>query len=146
MSDIKTQMKNISKVFKTEDMETHALKDINLTISSGDYASISGPSGCGKSTLLSLIGLLEMLSGGEYIVEGVDAANLSLDEAAELRSSKIGLFFNHLTGLMNCPYLTTLRCLCATKKKSPVRIATVILNSSRCLGISSGSLYYRMKP
>lgn len=93
MSDIKTQMKNISKVFKTEDMETHALKDINLTISSGDYASISGPSGCGKSTLLSLICLLDMLSGGEYIVEGVDAANLSLDEAAELRNSKIGFVF-----------------------------------------------------
>lgn len=93
MSDIKIEMKNISKVFETEDMETHALKDINLTILAGDYVSISGPSGCGKSTLLSLIGLLDMPSGGEYKVEGVDASHLSLDEAAELRNSKIGFIF-----------------------------------------------------
>lgn len=93
MSKIKIQLKNISKVFETEDMETHALKDINLTISSGDYVSISGPSGCGKSTLLSLIGLLDMPSSGEYMIEGVNVANLSLDEAAEVRNSKIGFIF-----------------------------------------------------
>ncbi|ODB35456.1 ABC transporter ATP-binding protein [Pseudoalteromonas sp. BMB] len=93
MSEIKIQMKNISKVFETEDMETHALKDINLTISAGDYVSISGPSGCGKSTLLSLLGLLDMPSGGEYMIEGVNVANLSLDEAAEIRNSKIGFIF-----------------------------------------------------
>lgn len=93
MSKIKIQMKNISKVFETEDMETHALKDVNLTISSGDYVSISGPSGCGKSTLLSLMGLLDMPSSGEYMIEGVNVANLSLDEAAEVRNSKIGFIF-----------------------------------------------------
>ncbi|KZN32599.1 hypothetical protein N480_25455 [Pseudoalteromonas luteoviolacea S2607] len=93
MSKIKIQMKNITKVFETEDMETHALKNVNLTISSGDYVSISGPSGCGKSTLLSLMGLLDMPSSGEYIIEGVDVANLSLDEAAEVRNSKIGFIF-----------------------------------------------------
>lgn len=93
MSQIKIQMKNISKTFETDDMETHALNDINLTISSGDYVSISGPSGCGKSTLLSLIGLLDMPSGGEYMIEGVNAANLSLDAAAEIRNSKIGFIF-----------------------------------------------------
>lgn len=93
MSQIKIQMKKICKVFETEDMETHALKDINLTISAGDYVSISGPSGCGKSTLLSLIGLLDMPTDGEYAIEGIDAANLSLDEAAEIRNSKIGFVF-----------------------------------------------------
>jgi putative ABC transport system ATP-binding protein len=93
MSKIKIQMKNISKVFETREMETHALKDVNLTIASGDYVSISGPSGCGKSTLLSLIGLLDMPSSGEYIIEGVDVSKLSLDEAAEIRNSKIGFVF-----------------------------------------------------
>ncbi|UAA39465.1 ABC transporter ATP-binding protein [Paraneptunicella aestuarii] len=93
MSDIKIQMKNISKVFETEDMETHALKDVNLTISAGDYVSISGPSGCGKSTLLSLLGLLDIPSSGEYLIEGVNVENLSLDEAAEIRNSKIGFIF-----------------------------------------------------
>ncbi len=93
MSDIKIQMKNICKIFETQDMETHALQDINLTIATGDYVSISGPSGCGKSTLLSLIGLLDMPTTGEYIIEGIDAANLSLDAAAEIRNSKIGFVF-----------------------------------------------------
>ncbi|GLS26641.1 ABC transporter ATP-binding protein [Marinibactrum halimedae] len=93
MSEIKIQMKNISKVFETEEMETHALKDVNLTIKAGDYVSISGPSGCGKSTLLGLLGLLDMPSGGEYFVEGVNVSSLSLNEAAEVRNSKIGFVF-----------------------------------------------------
>lgn len=91
--EIKIQLRNICKVFETEDMETHALKDVNLTIATGDYVSISGPSGCGKSTLLSLLGLLDMPSTGEYFIEGQDVANLSLDDAAEIRNSKIGFIF-----------------------------------------------------
>ena len=93
MSQNTIEMKDICKIFETEDMETHALKDISLTISAGDYVSISGPSGCGKSTLLSLMGLLDMPSRGEYMIDGIDAANLSLDEAAEIRNSKIGFVF-----------------------------------------------------
>ena len=56
MSNNKITMTGIAKVFETEDLETHALKNINLTIEAGDYVSISGPSGCGKSTLLSIWG------------------------------------------------------------------------------------------
>jgi len=93
MSQATLQMKDICKIFETEEMETHALKDFSLTISAGDYVSISGPSGCGKSTLLSLMGLLDMPSSGEYKIDGIDAANLSLNEAAEIRNSKIGFVF-----------------------------------------------------
>ncbi len=93
MSNIKIQMKNISKVFETEEMETHALKNIDLTIYEGDYVSISGPSGCGKSTLLSLLGLLDEASGGEYFLEGKNVSHLSLDEAAGVRNRKIGFVF-----------------------------------------------------
>ena len=93
MSDIKIQMKNISKVFETDELETHALKNIDITIKSGDYVSISGPSGCGKSTLLSILGLLDMPTAGEYFIEGVNVTDLSLDQAAEIRNSKIGFVF-----------------------------------------------------
>jgi putative ABC transport system ATP-binding protein len=86
-------LKNISKTFETEELETHALSDINLTINQGDYVSISGPSGCGKSTLLSIMGLLDMPSSGEYFIEGAKVSELSLDEAAEMRNSKIGFIF-----------------------------------------------------
>lgn len=93
MSEIKIKMTNISKVFETEELETHALKNINITINAGDYVSISGPSGCGKSTLLAILGLLDMPSGGEYEIEGVNVTDLSLDQAAEIRNSKIGFIF-----------------------------------------------------
>jgi putative ABC transport system ATP-binding protein len=93
MSDIKIQMKNISKVFETDELETHALKNIDITIKSGDYVSISGPSGCGKSTLLSILGLLDMPTSGEYFIEGTNVTELSLDQAAEIRNSKIGFIF-----------------------------------------------------
>ena len=87
------KLANIKKIFETEELETHALKAINLVIHQGDYVAISGPSGCGKSTLLSLIGLLDMPSGGEYWLAGENVAELSLDQAAEIRSSKIGFIF-----------------------------------------------------
>ncbi|WDE00684.1 ABC transporter ATP-binding protein [Thalassomonas actiniarum] len=91
--EIKIQMRGIAKVFETDELETHALKNIDLTIYAGDYVSISGPSGCGKSTLLSILGLLDMPSGGEYTIEGVNVTELSLDQAAEIRNAKIGFIF-----------------------------------------------------
>ena len=87
------KMSNIAKIFETEELETHALKGINLSINQGDYVSISGPSGCGKSTLLSIMGLLDVSSGGEYFIEGVSVTDLTLDQAAEVRNAKIGFIF-----------------------------------------------------
>ena len=85
MKQAKIMMTNIAKVFITDEMETHALRDINLTINDGDYLSISGPSGGGKSTLLSLLGLLDRPSNGQYFIEGQDVSQLSLNQAAEIR-------------------------------------------------------------
>ncbi|MCJ8270455.1 MAG: ABC transporter ATP-binding protein [Psychrosphaera sp.] len=93
MKQAKIMMKDIARVFITDEMETHALRDINLTINDGDYMSISGPSGCGKSTLLSLLGLLDQPTSGQYFIEGQDVSQLSLNQAAEIRNSKIGFVF-----------------------------------------------------
>ncbi|MCJ8319263.1 MAG: ABC transporter ATP-binding protein [Colwellia sp.] len=93
MTEIKIEMKNIGKVFETDDIETHALKDVNIVIRAGEYVSISGPSGCGKSTLLSLLGLLDESTSGSYVIEGKDVSHLSLDEAAGIRNEKIGFVF-----------------------------------------------------
>jgi len=87
------KMNNISKMFETEELETHALKAISLTINEGDYVSISGPSGCGKSTLLSIMGLLDVATGGEYYIGGVSVTELTLDQAADVRNAKIGFIF-----------------------------------------------------
>jgi putative ABC transport system ATP-binding protein len=63
-------LEGVSKVFYTEDMETHALNSVHLDVRQGEYISISGPSGCGKSTLLAILGLLDSPSGGEYVLNG----------------------------------------------------------------------------
>ncbi len=93
MSNIKIELKNLTKIFETEDIETHALKGIDLVIEAGDYVSIEGPSGCGKSTLLSILGLLDTASGGDYYLEGVHVSQLSLKEMAKIRNEKIGFIF-----------------------------------------------------
>ena len=87
------KLNNIYKVFETEELETHALKAVSLSINKGDYVSISGPSGCGKSTLLSIMGLLDFATKGQYFIEGVNVTDLSLDQAAEVRNAKIGFIF-----------------------------------------------------
>ncbi|MCG7563687.1 MULTISPECIES: ABC transporter ATP-binding protein [Pseudoalteromonas] len=93
MKKLKIEIKKISKVFYTGEMETHALRDISFDIYEGDYISISGPSGCGKSTLLSLLGLLAPPSSGQYLIEGEDVSNLTLTDAATIRNRKIGFVF-----------------------------------------------------
>jgi putative ABC transport system ATP-binding protein len=86
-------LKNISKAFLTEEIETRALNDINLEINKGEYISLSGQSGCGKSTLLSLLGLLDSTSSGLYQLANSDVSTLSRDERAKIRSEQIGFVF-----------------------------------------------------
>jgi putative ABC transport system ATP-binding protein len=83
----------ISKIFYTEEVETHALSGIDLEIGQGEYVAIAGPSGCGKTTLLSILGLLDTPSDGSYVLEGRPVANLSPAERAQVRNRRIGFIF-----------------------------------------------------
>lgn len=84
---------NIKIIFYTDEVETHALSDISLTINKGEYLSISGPSGCGKSTLLSLLGLLDTTTEGQYQLAGHSVAGISKNERAAIRNKEIGFIF-----------------------------------------------------
>ncbi|PKG81500.1 ABC transporter ATP-binding protein [Colwellia sp. 75C3] len=86
-------LKDITKVFFTDDVETHAINNINLSINKGEYLSISGPSGCGKSTLLSLLGLLDTSSSGSYTLAGHNVSDLNRDERSAIRNKEIGFIF-----------------------------------------------------
>src|SRR5678815_2452190 len=86
-------LNDISKVFVTDDVETHALSGIHLTIGRGEYVSIAGPSGCGKSTLLSILGLLDSPTEGSYTLNGQAVANLDFAERARIRNKEIGFIF-----------------------------------------------------
>ncbi|QSX40054.1 ABC transporter ATP-binding protein [Shewanella cyperi] len=86
-------MKNINKLYRTELVETHALRDFNLNVAEGEFVAVTGPSGSGKTTFLNIAGLLENASGGEYLLDGVNVAQLSDSAAAKVRNQKIGFIF-----------------------------------------------------
>src|SRR5438105_14142801 len=87
------QIQDMTKVFYTDEIETHALSGIHLSISKGEYVAMSGPSGCGKSTLLSIIGLLDTPTGGRYQLNGKPVENLDFAECSGIRNQEIGLIF-----------------------------------------------------
>jgi putative ABC transport system ATP-binding protein len=85
--------KNLTKIFRTEEIETSALDNVNLEINEGEFVSIMGPSGCGKSTLMNILGLLDNPSGGEYFFLGTDVAKFSERQRAMMRKENIGFVF-----------------------------------------------------
>jgi putative ABC transport system ATP-binding protein len=87
------KLDGVTKVFYTDEVETHALAGIHMEIKKGEYVSIAGPSGCGKSTLLSILGLLDTPTGGSYTLNGNPVANLNMAERARIRNRDIGFIF-----------------------------------------------------
>ena len=87
------QLHDIKKVYRTDRLETVALSDINLTVDKGEFISIMGPSGSGKSTLLNLMGLLDMPTKGNLLVDGADVTSYRDKQLAQLRNRKIGFIF-----------------------------------------------------
>src|SRR5215216_7014271 len=87
------KLEGVKKVFLTDEVETHALDNINVEINTGEYVSIAGPSGCGKSTLLSILGLLDTPSDGAYLLKGDPVTSLSLTQRARVRNREIGFIF-----------------------------------------------------
>ena len=86
-------LKNIKKVFKTEEIETWALQNVNLEVKKGEFVAIMGPSGCGKSTLLNILGLLDNPSEGTYMLDGKDVSHMSEDDSTDLRKGRLGFVF-----------------------------------------------------
>ena len=87
------RLDSVSKVFVTDEVETHALQSIHFDVKKGEYLSISGPSGCGKSTLLAILGLLDTPTDGTYYLNGKPVTNLKLSERARIRNREIGFIF-----------------------------------------------------
>jgi len=92
-SDVLIKLEGVTKVFYTDEVETHALAGIHLEIKNGEYLAIAGPSGCGKSTLLSILGLLDSPTDGQYTLNSRPVANLSAADRARTRNREIGFIF-----------------------------------------------------
>src|SRR5215475_2727274 len=97
------RLEGVTKVFLTDEVETHALSGVHMEIKKGEYISIAGPSGCGKSTLLSILGLLDSPSDGEYMLNGRPVSDLPLSERARIRNREVGFIFQsfNLIGDLN---------------------------------------------
>src|ERR687885_2736500 len=87
------RLDGVTKVFLTDEVETHALSGIHLEIKKGEYISMAGPSGCGKTTLLSILGLLDSPTDGRYLLDGEPVAQLSAADRARVRNRQIGFIF-----------------------------------------------------
>jgi len=122
-------LEGVSKVFTTDDMETHALAGIHLTIQRGEYISISGPSGCGKSTMLAILGLLDTPSNGTYTLNGTRVDQMKLSQRARVRNREIGFIFQafnligDLTVYENVELPLTYRNMPSAERKQLVRDA-----------------------
>jgi putative ABC transport system ATP-binding protein len=97
------KLEGVTKVFYTDEVETHALGGVHLEISTGEFVTIAGPSGCGKSTLLSILGLLDTPTQGNYVLNEKPVANLSLSDRTRIRNREIGFIFQafNLIGDLN---------------------------------------------
>jgi putative ABC transport system ATP-binding protein len=87
------QMNNVSKIYRTETVETHALSGMNLSVEAGEFVAVTGPSGSGKTTFLAIAGLLENCSSGEYRLDGEEVGRLSDAQRSKIRNEKIGFVF-----------------------------------------------------
>jgi putative ABC transport system ATP-binding protein len=121
--DAMIKLTGLTKVFYTDEVETHALSGIHLEILRGEYVAISGPSGCGKSTLLSILGLLDSPTDGSYTLNGRAVQGLNLSERARIRNREIGFIFQSfnligdLTVYENVELPLTYRGMKATERK-----------------------------
>jgi len=120
-------LEGVTKVFYTDEVETHALAGVHLEIKTGEFLSIAGPSGCGKSTLLSILGLLDSPSDGNYWINTQAVANLSLSDRTRIRNREIGFVFQafnligDLTVFENVELPLTYRSMAAAERKKRVQ-------------------------
>ena len=122
-------LEGVTKVFLTDEVETHALAGIHLEIRNGEYVSIAGPSGCGKTTLLSILGLLDTPTEGKYRLNNKQVADLSFSDRARIRNQEIGFIFQafnligDLTVFENVELPLTYRGMAAKERKERVQEA-----------------------
>jgi len=125
-SELLARLEGVSKIFFSDEVETHALSGVHLEIRHGEFVSIAGPSGCGKSTLLSIVGLLDSPTEGGYTINGKLVARLSISERSRIRNREIGFVFQafnligDLTVFENVELPLTYRNMASSERKRRV--------------------------
>ena len=126
-NDTLINLQSVTKIFFTDELETHALDAVDLTIKKGEYLAIAGPSGCGKSTLLAILGLLDSPTEGNYSLNGQAVASLKLSDRSRIRNREIGFIFQafnligDLTVYENVELPLTYRGMASSERKEKVQ-------------------------
>ena len=138
------ELKDIYKVFSTDEIETYALNGINLKVEKGDFVSVSGPSGCGKSTLLNIVGHLDTPTEGTILVEGTETGSMTDRELSRLRNEKFGFIFQsfHLIPGLNILQNVELPMLYSHERVSSGEIRERAMSLIQQVGLESRAKHF----
>ncbi|MEW6982479.1 ABC transporter ATP-binding protein [Colwelliaceae bacterium 6471] len=136
------KLSGLTKNFTSDAGITSAIKGVDLTINAGEYVSISGPSGCGKSTLLSILGLLETLSSGEYLLNGYQVHDLDVYQRAEIRNKEIGFIFQAFNLIGDLTILENVALPLSYRKMKKAERYEIAMNSLEKVNMADRAKYY----
>jgi putative ABC transport system ATP-binding protein len=113
------RMQNLSKVYRTHMIETHALRGFEINVKQGEFVTVTGPSGSGKTSFLNIAGLLEEFTDGEYILDGINVKGMDDNARSRLRNEKLGFIFQGFNLIPDLSLFDTSTCRCATAASTP---------------------------
>jgi len=135
-------MTNLSKVFRTELLETFALRDFSIDVKEGEFVAISGPSGSGKTTFLNIAGILEEFTSGEYMLDGVNVRDMNDDQRSRLRNEKIGFIFQAFNLILDLSVFANVELPLHYRRLAAAERKTRVTDALRRVGLSARSKHY----
>jgi putative ABC transport system ATP-binding protein len=135
-------MSNLSKVYRTEFLETFALRDFSINVKEGEFVSITGPSGSGKTTFLNVAGILEEFTSGEYLLDGVNVHNMSDDQRSRLRNEKIGFIFQAFNQILDLNVFANVELPLHYRRLSAAQRKAQVTDALHRVGLSARSKPY----
>ena len=135
-------MTNLSKVFRTEFLETFALRDFSVDVKEGEFVAITGPSGSGKTTFLNIAGILEEFTSGEYMLDGVNVRDMNDDQRSRLRNEKIGFIFQAFNLILDLSVFANVELPLHYRRLAAAERKTRVTDALRRVGLSARSKHY----
>ena len=135
-------MTNLSKVFRTEFLETFALRDFSVDVKEGEFVAITGPSGSGKTTFLNIAGILEEFTSGEYMLDGVNVRDMNDDQRSRLRNEKIGFIFQAFNLILDLSVVANVELPLHYRRLAAAERKTRVTDALRRVGLSARSKHY----
>ena len=135
-------MINLSKIYRTEFLETFALRDFSIDVKEGEFVAITGPSGSGKTTFLNIAGILEEFTTGEYLLDGVNVRNMNDDQRSRLRNEKIGFIFQAFNLILDLSVSANVELPLHYRRITAAQSKARVSDALRRVGLSARSKHF----